>query len=132
MKSGTVTYGNANDEDGERCENDGRYLRRGSIGEGAEGVVERVWDRLLLLDVARQRLNLPGDAPALLYRVKAECRALRDISHPNLAQLFDLEVIGLEGFFTMELVVGVDFISFVRGGARSGESSHQQHMSWAS
>lgn len=91
-----------------------RYLPRGAIGEGAEGVVERVWDRVLRLDVARKRVRLPGDAPEMLYRVKSEFRALRDISHPNLAQLFDLEVHGLDGFFTMELVDGVDFVRFVQ------------------
>jgi len=57
MKFGAVTHGTSNDEEGERSESDGRYLRRGSIGKGAEGVVERVWDRLLLLDVARKRLT---------------------------------------------------------------------------
>jgi len=30
----------------------------------------------------------------------------------------------------MELVVGVDFISFVRSRASDGESAHEEHMSW--
>jgi len=92
--------------------------------------VERVWDRVLLLDVARKRLRLPIDAPEVLYRVKSEFRALRDISHPNLAQLFDLEVNGVEGFFTMELVGGVDYVSFVRRGGGPSEADCDGPVRW--
>ena len=86
-------------------------LRR--IGVGGIGVVYEAFDKDLGARVALKTLR---DAePHLLIRFKQEFRALQGLDHPNLVTL--LELISDRGrwFFTMELVEGVDFLSWVRG-----------------
>jgi len=85
------------------------------LGEGGMGLVYEVLDRERGLRVALKTLRqLTGDA---LYRFKNEFRALQDLQHPNLVTLGEL--IQEEGrwFFTMELVEGVDFVTWVRPNA---------------
>lgn len=49
-----------------------------------------------------------------LHRFKREFRALADISHANLAGLHSLECDADQWFFTMDVVYGTDFLSYVR------------------
>jgi serine/threonine protein kinase len=51
-------------------------------------------------------------------RVKHEFRALQDIHHPNLVTLRELVAEPHQVFFTMDLVEGVDLLTWVRGRAR--------------
>jgi serine/threonine protein kinase len=90
-----------------------RFQVRRGLGTGGFGAVYEVFDRdtgaLLALKVLKR-----GDGPSL-YRFKREFRALADVTHPNLVALYELVSEGGRWFFTMELVDGVDFLTYVWG-----------------
>jgi len=81
------------------------------IGEGGSGLVYEAHDRERDVRVALKMLRVP-DADQLL-QLKEEFRSLQDIEHTNLIRLFEL--VNDEGtwFFTMELVVGKNFLEHV-------------------
>ncbi len=81
------------------------------IGAGGMGVVYEALDADRGARVAIKTL-LRADGEALL-RFKREFRSLRDMHHPNLVTLFELIESSGEWFFTMEMVDGVDFLSYV-------------------
>ncbi|MFZ5481842.1 MAG: protein kinase domain-containing protein [Myxococcota bacterium] len=76
------------------------------------GVVWRAEDTERGSEVALKTLT-ELDAEAIT-RLKNEFRALADIVHPNLVTLYELVAHGGQWFITMELVQGVDFLSWVR------------------
>ncbi|HTN85429.1 MAG TPA: serine/threonine-protein kinase, partial [Sorangium sp.] len=87
-----------------------QILRR--LGAGGFGIVYEALDRERGERVALK--TLARVSPSALYRFKKEFRALADIAHDNLVRLHDL--IGADGewFFTMELVRGADWLTYVR------------------
>lgn len=70
------------------------------LGAGGHGVVhaaiELRWGRKVALKTLR-----PGHDP---LQLKREFRLLRDLSHPNLVELYELHADGPRPFFTMELL----------------------------
>jgi eukaryotic-like serine/threonine-protein kinase len=83
------------------------------IGVGAFGEVYHARDRqnpntALALKILRR------PSAQALYRFKREFRALGEWSHPNLVALHELFLDDETAFFSMELVAGVDFQSYVR------------------
>ena len=92
-----------------------RFVLEGRLGEGGMGVVYRAHDRESSLPVALKTMSYME--PSALLRFKNEFRALADISHPNVVQLYELVSEGDHWFFTMELLDGVDFMRWVRHGS---------------
>ena len=76
------------------------------------GIVYRALDRDRDVTVAVKTLR-EMDAENLL-RFKNEFRTLQGLQHPNLVNLGELVESGGHWFFTMELVEGINFFSYVR------------------
>ena len=90
-------------------------LRR--LGAGGMGVVYEARDRARGEVVAIE--TLPPRDGHTVYRLKQEFRSLAGVTHPNLVCLYELFVEDGRCFFTMELVEGVNFVAYVRGGPQS-------------
>jgi serine/threonine protein kinase/tetratricopeptide (TPR) repeat protein len=86
-----------------------RELGRGGMGTVYEAVHVRRGDRMALK-------TLPTVDATRLHRFKREFRSLADVNHPNLIGLGTLEADGCHWFFTMDLIEGTDFLSYVRPG----------------
>src|SRR5262245_53297073 len=84
-------------------------LRR--LGAGGFGTVFEAFDRERGAKVALKVLRRVE--PRDIYRFKSEFRALADIVHPNLVQLYELISEGDRWFYTMELVEGPDVLAFM-------------------
>lgn len=94
-----------------------RFVLEGRLGEGGMGVVYRARDRESTLPVALKTMSYVE--PSALLRFKNEFRALSDISHPNVVQLYEMISAGDHWFFTMELLDGVDFLRWVKAGEQT-------------
>jgi len=89
-----------------------RFTEVTPIGRGSMGVVYRVHDASRRQTVAVK--TLPGLDPDQVYWLKNEFRLLADVRHRNLVELHELCVTDESCFFTMELVDGDDFVTFVQ------------------
>src|SRR5688572_9570085 len=89
-----------------------RFVVLSKLGSGATGVVYAAEDRESGARVALKVLrSLSAESVA---DFKQEFRAIADLDHPNLVRLGELIAEGDRWLFTMELVDGVDFYSYVR------------------
>jgi serine/threonine protein kinase len=87
-------------------------LRR--LGTGGFGAVYVAFDQTRGAEVALKKLERVN--PSSLYRFKQEFRAMADLRHGNLVQLHELFSVEDTWCFTMELVPGMSFDRYVRGG----------------
>ena len=85
------------------------------------GVVYEAWDKVREVRVALKTLN--GLTPGALQLFKHEFRALADVSHPNLASLYELFAEDGQWFFSMEYVEGGHFLEQVRLGQETAPLS---------
>ncbi len=120
-----MTKGTEEEEESSRLWGaDGRFALLGPLGAGGMGVVYEIYDRSRDMRLAVKKLRRP--TPRGLLRFKDEFRALRDVRHPNLVVLGDLIEDRGNWYFTMEVVDGVDFMTFVRPPTQAREEG----MAW--
>jgi eukaryotic-like serine/threonine-protein kinase len=91
------------------------------LGRGGMGVVYEAFDEVNAAPVALKLL--PVVSPDLLFRFKREFRLAADIRHQNLVRLGELVSEGSQWFFTMELVQGIDLLSYARGADQEGQAA---------
>ena len=103
-----------------------RFQILARVGTGGMGVVYEAFDRERNVTVALKTLK-DWNAESLL-RFKNEFRALQDLRHRNLVGLGELIEEHGQWFFTMELVRGCDFITWVRPRALSAAASDPGSM----
>nr|MBC8356324.1 protein kinase [Planctomycetota bacterium] len=63
-----------------------------------------------------------------LHKFRREFRSLSEVNHPNLVGMQSLEVDGGQWFFTMDLIEGEDFLSYVRPGGKLDESRLRESL----
>src|SRR5262245_9617223 len=90
-----------------------RYQVVRRIGAGGMGVVYEADDIERGQKVALKTISNPDVEK--IYQLKREFRSLADLSHPNLVALYDLVVAAKQCFFTMELLDGVDLLTYLWG-----------------
>jgi hypothetical protein len=94
---------------------DGRFEWVRELGQGATGRVFEVYDRLhdarCALKQFRTDRRLDADHFAAF---KGEFRKLAELTHPNLAKVYELLVTNAQPSLLMELLDGVDFVQYVR------------------
>jgi tetratricopeptide (TPR) repeat protein len=86
---------------------------RRMLGRGGMGVVWEALDRKTGMLVALKTIQTPS--ANALYRLKKEFRLAQDLQHENLVALGELVEHEGSWFLTMELLEGVDFLTYVRG-----------------
>lgn len=96
------------------------------IGRGGMGVVYEAVHATKGYRVALKAL--PKVSPDALHRFKREFRSVSEVNHPNLVGLHSLESDGGQFFITMDLIVGVDFLSWVRPGGHFNEGRMRQAL----
>lgn len=96
----------------------GDYELMRELGRGGMGVVYEARHIKTNNRVALKTLPTGGHGQEVnaekLYRFRREFRRLAEINHPNLVGMQTLEVDGSQWFFTMDLIDGEDFLSYVR------------------
>src|SRR5512140_3227911 len=94
----------------------GRYRVTRTLGSGAMGEVYEAVDDVLGRDVAIKTLK--GEKGALLLdeRFKLEARAIAQLSHPGVVQVFDIDLAAEPPYLVMERVAGPSLAEKIKAG----------------
>ncbi len=104
----------------------GRYRMIGRLGSGGMGEVYRADDLELAQPVALKFLPEAVDKdPARLTQIHNEVRIARQISHPHVCRVHDIDEYQGHTFLSMEYVDGEDLASLLRRVARRAKSAAQ-------
>jgi len=99
-------------------------LGRWEVGElidaGGMGLVYRAYDPRLQRDVAikAMQLGLGADVERRRQRMLREAQAMARVHHPNVIDVYDVEVSDAQIFLVMELVVGMNLSAWLQVGER--------------
>jgi serine/threonine protein kinase/tetratricopeptide (TPR) repeat protein len=95
----------------------GQYVVIDRLGAGGMGEVYRARDTKLEREVALKVVTAPAPGSSDTARgLRKEALALSRLNHPNIATVYDFDVIGGAAFVVMELVPGIDLRDRMRGG----------------
>jgi hypothetical protein len=116
-----------------------RYSIVARIGEGAMGEVYRAEDKRLGGDVALKFLPAHAAADAdSLKRLLIEAKLARQVTHPNVCRVFDIDEVDGQTFISMEFIDGETISSLLRRIGRLPEDKalHVAHqicagLAWA-
>src|SRR5258706_4407743 len=104
----------------------GRYQLQTPIGRGIHATIYRCWDLHMDRVVAIKVLHeVYSTDVKFVTRFQLEAKAVSDLQHPNIVQVYDYGQSEGNYFIAMELVEGVDLRRYLRGrghvldGARS-------------
>ncbi len=93
----------------------GKYELVSELGRGGMGVVFKAWEESLQRFVA---IKMLGDQlvqdETLVERFLREARAVADLNHPNLVQVFAVDTHEGRPYFVMEYVEGESFSELIR------------------
>jgi hypothetical protein len=93
----------------------GRYRIVGRLGRGGMGEVYRADDLKLGQQVALKFLPPDVDRdPARLSQLHSEVRMARQVSHPNVCRVYDIDDVDGHTFLSMEYVDGEDLASLLK------------------
>ena len=96
----------------------GEYELVRELGRGGFGVVYEALHTVRRNRVALKTLPTGHSGQEAiadrLHKFRREFRSLAEINHPNLVGMQTLEVDGSQWFFTMDLIAGDDFLTYVR------------------
>lgn len=92
-----------------------RYRIIGLLGRGGMGEVYRADDLKLGVPVALKFLRPAYERdPAFLERFLSEVRIARQVSHPNVCRVYDVDEADARHFLSMEYVDGEDLATLLR------------------
>jgi protein kinase-like protein len=92
----------------------GRYRIVGKLGRGGMGEVFRADDLKLAQPVALKFLPADvDDDPARLTQLHTEVRMARQVAHPNVCRVYDIDEVDGHTFLSMEYVDGEDLSSLL-------------------
>ncbi|MGE5185636.1 MAG: serine/threonine-protein kinase [Acidobacteriota bacterium] len=95
----------------------GRYRVTRSLGSGAMGEVYEAVDDVLGREVAIKTVKPVKGALGLDDRFKQEARAIAQLSHPGVVQLFDIDLASDPPYLVMERVAGPSLAAQLKDGA---------------
>src|SRR5687768_10923061 len=100
----------------------GRYRIVGRLGKGGMGEVFRADDLKLGQPVALKFLPPDVDRdPVRLSQLHGEVRMARQVSHPNVCRVYDIDEVDGHTFLSMEFVDGEDLATLLRRIGRFNE-----------
>jgi tetratricopeptide (TPR) repeat protein/predicted Ser/Thr protein kinase len=83
----------------------GHYVLLSKLGQGGMGLVYAAYDERLDRKVALKLLRAAGD-PKARKRLQREAQSMARLSHPNVAQVYEIATVGQLTFIVMEFING--------------------------
>ena len=108
-----------------------RFEVRGVLGTGGYAVVYRAFDRSLEREVALKVLRHDRLSQGALLRLRREAAVARDVVHPRIVRIFDIEEAGETVFLTMEIVEGGSLVDRLARHAAGNPVPIDDAVKWA-